>query len=157
MTNTVLVNIPSVKPDVSFINDIVESLASGTIRIPRFQRPYVWQPKNIVELWDSIFKGYPIGSILLWDGGGQALSCSSSIGGLDVTRELLDSDRSTYIVDGQQRLTTLFCCLSDDESIDEKWAYYFDLNNDVFVHKSAIKEEHGAYLNLKCIKKPPHF
>lgn len=157
MNKTVLVNIPSVKPDVSFINDVVDSLANGSVRIPLFQRPFVWQKKNIIALWDSIFKGYPIGSILLWDGGGGKLSYSSSIGGLTLPQAESSSDYSTYIVDGQQRLTTLYCCLSDEDTIDEKWSYYFDLRNDTFVHKSDMKEDHGAYLNLKCIKKTTSF
>ncbi|MBR0171567.1 MAG: DUF262 domain-containing protein, partial [Lachnospiraceae bacterium] len=52
--------------DVS-ISRIVELIENGEYRIPRFQRDFVWERKKSAALIDSIFHGYPIGSIIVWE------------------------------------------------------------------------------------------
>ena len=49
------------------IEPFVEKLRTDKFLIPTFQREFVWQPENIIKLWDSIFRFYPIGSILYWE------------------------------------------------------------------------------------------
>ncbi|MCO5997414.1 GmrSD restriction endonuclease domain-containing protein [Actinoallomurus rhizosphaericola] len=46
--------------------ELVEWTLSGRIRIPRFQRPFRWEKDDIRQLFDSIFRGYPIGNLLMW-------------------------------------------------------------------------------------------
>ena len=46
---------------------IFQELENGNMRIPRFQRAYVWERTKIVSLLNSIYKQYPIGSFFLWD------------------------------------------------------------------------------------------
>ena len=53
----------------SSLQNLVADVASGKYRIPRFQRDYVWPPKKVLELFDSIYKEYPIGSFFLWKAG----------------------------------------------------------------------------------------
>ncbi len=53
-------------PQIIPIYDLIDRVASGELRIPRFQRPYVWSPEDMIGLFDSIFNGYPIGSLLIW-------------------------------------------------------------------------------------------
>ena len=48
------------------IEDIVGKLKRGELRIPAFQRGFVWWPDDVAFLMDSIYKGYPFGSVLLW-------------------------------------------------------------------------------------------
>jgi uncharacterized protein with ParB-like and HNH nuclease domain len=48
------------------IRGLIERVLSGTIRIPRFQRGFVWEPENVAFLMDSIYRSYPIGSVLFW-------------------------------------------------------------------------------------------
>ena len=56
-----------IESEVTKINIFVEEkLAKDKVLIPTFQREFVWEPENIRKLWDSIFKFYPIGSILYW-------------------------------------------------------------------------------------------
>ena len=45
---------------------IIDKTLSGEIRIPSFQRGFVWEPEKVAFFIDSLFKGYPIGSLLLW-------------------------------------------------------------------------------------------
>ncbi len=58
---------PEVKPEVSFVYDLLRELTDGRIRIPGFQRPYVWRRDQMLDLLDSVRLQYPIGSLLLWE------------------------------------------------------------------------------------------
>ena len=48
------------------IQDLIKALENGEYRVPRFQRDYVWDVKKAANLVDSILRGYPIGSVILW-------------------------------------------------------------------------------------------
>ena len=106
----------------------LEDFEKGLIRIPLFQRDSVWNDKKKLELFDSIKKGYPIGSILFWRP--------------EIVEEILSSDYEIksigsyimnerandffYILDGYQRLSTLFGCLISPEKTklerdDDEW------------------------------------
>ena len=49
-------------PELS-IRKIIEKTLSGEIRIPSFQRGFVWEPEKVAFFIDSLYKGYPIGSL----------------------------------------------------------------------------------------------
>ena len=56
-----------IKSETMKINVFVEvKLSKDKMLIPTFQRDFKWEPENIRKLWDSIYKFYPIGSILYW-------------------------------------------------------------------------------------------
>lgn len=48
------------------LEDLVEKAWSGQIRVPHFQRPFRWGREDVRRLFDSVLRGYPIGSVLLW-------------------------------------------------------------------------------------------
>lgn len=145
---------PSVSPEVTFIDDLVSNIESGKIVLPEFQRPYVWKKEDIKNLFDSIYKGFPIGSVLLWDGGGKDIPFQNNIGG----RIIEATSEKYYIVDGQQRLTTLFCCLSDDVSDEDgKWDLYFNLKDETFTHTINKNLPLGHYVNVRSIRKTTSF
>ena len=48
------------------IKKLIERISSGDIRIPAFQRDYVWESDQVSFLLDSIYKEFPIGTIILW-------------------------------------------------------------------------------------------
>ena len=56
-----------VVPEVVFLGKLVERIAAGKIRVPRFQRAFVWKQTDLHALLDSVLRGFPIGSILVWD------------------------------------------------------------------------------------------
>ena len=77
------------------IQRLVQQIRNEQIRLPPFQRGYEWDKRRVVELLDSLYKLYPIGIITFWeqtDDEGQLVR---------------------FIVDGQQRLSTLYTCYSD--------------------------------------------
>ena len=91
------------------INEIVKCITDGEYRIPRFQRDFVWDIKKSAALLDSIFKGFPISSVILWKTKNE-LSEIRNLGGIDIPGR--DTGRYTsYIIDGQQRLTSLYFSL----------------------------------------------
>lgn len=129
---------PTVKPDVVFVESLPEELREGKLRVPRFQRPFVWRPADMVSLFDSIYKGYPIGSLLLWESS-EPVESSENVGPIQIPHP---SDKPlTHILDGHQRLATLFGVLrlaSDaargPEQEQWRWWIWFDLENESFTH-----------------------
>ena len=53
-------------PEVQYLPAIFRRIQSGDIRIPAFQRDFVWNEAQILELLESVYRGFPIGSALLW-------------------------------------------------------------------------------------------
>ena len=52
--------------DTSFVKDLLTDISKGEIKIPKFQRKFVWKEAQAFELLDSVAQNYPIGSLLLW-------------------------------------------------------------------------------------------
>lgn len=52
-----------IKVDELKLSDIVNEIEHGQLRIPRFQRDFVWERSKVIKLLDSIYKEYPIGSL----------------------------------------------------------------------------------------------
>jgi hypothetical protein len=86
------------------LSKLVEDIEMGEIGLPDIQRPFVWKNNKVRDLFDSMFRGYPVGYLLFW-----------ANGGLDGHRQIgTDSKQKVarlLIVDGQQRLTSLFAVL----------------------------------------------
>ncbi|MBK3519958.1 DUF262 domain-containing protein [Carboxylicivirga marina] len=90
----------------------IEDIQRGLMQVPAFQRDYIWKLNDKLELFDSIKRGYPIGSILFWKPDHERFGRTKSIGPYDIP----DSDGDYfYVLDGFQRLTTLFGCLLNPE------------------------------------------
>ena len=56
----------SIKPEREYLREIAAKIKQGRYAIPVFQRDFVWKKEQVLDLFDSISKGYPIGSIILW-------------------------------------------------------------------------------------------
>lgn len=95
--------------DTLFFQPLIEDIRKGQIKIPKFQRPYVWKDPQAIRLLDSIVRSYPIGSLLIWRTSTK-LKTERTFGSftLPETPELLPTD---YVLDGQQRLTVIYSCL----------------------------------------------
>ena len=92
------------------------SRVNHDVFIPSIQRPYVWEPEQIVKLFDSLMRGYPINSFLFWE------LQPENFGDWDVYQFVrkfrqgnIHNDEATpstdkpaiLVLDGQQRLTSL--------------------------------------------------
>ena len=94
--------------------NLVEDIDHGRIALPDIQRPFVWKPAQVRDLFDSMYRGFPIGTLMLWETGADAgirqIGGGESVG---VPRLL--------IVDGQQRLTSLYSVLQGKPVLDSRF------------------------------------
>ena len=106
------------------VRKLLGKLQEGAIRIPDFQRPLRWTNRDVVQLFDSILKGYPIGSLLFWNR--QApVETELKIGNAQI--HVAATDDAWFIVDGQQRVTALAASLLDlDQRGQITWDLHFD-------------------------------
>jgi hypothetical protein len=88
------------------LRKVIDKITSGEIRIPSFQRGFVWEPDAISFFMDSLYRGYPIGSILLWRTR-ERLSNERNLGRFVLPEPSKDYPVD-YVLDGQQRLTSIF-------------------------------------------------
>lgn len=127
------------KPTAERIEQLANRVLVGDIILPEFQRPFVWKRKQILELLDSIYRNYPIGSALLWESR-QELASKRSIADLEVG-ERSKNYPVNYLLDGQQRLSTICGVLhwepGDPNSV---WNVVFDLRTEKFSHIDHVEE-----------------
>jgi len=117
-----------IKPDASSIRTYLVDLLGKKYQIPTFQREVVWKRESAKKLWDSIYRFYPIGSILIWKTD-LKLQKHREIGG----HVILDNGGESnfqYILDGQQRTTFLLTAIRGGHIAGRRGfdpSLYFDL------------------------------
>lgn len=127
--------------DPLFISDLISKVLSGQIRIPSFQRGFVWDAERVAHLMDSIYKGYPFGTLLFWRTK-TPLSTEKNLGPFILPQN--DPDYPVdYILDGQQRATSIFgvfqSTLSAAPGEDDSWSkIYFDLCSNATAQESRF-------------------
>lgn len=94
------------KPDSKKYSDLISQIQSGIIKVPKFQRDFVWSIEKTAQLLDSILKGYPIGTFILWETD-ERINDIKNIGNLEIP-DTPDGQKVQYVLDGQQRITSLF-------------------------------------------------
>ena len=108
------------------LDDLVEMARSGRIRVPHFQRSFKWTAKDVVRLFDSIVRRYPIGSLLLWRR--PAPAASVALGTLTI--DAPEFDEAMWVVDGQQRITSLVNVLQPGTHPDPRFSLGYDLHEE---------------------------
>lgn len=132
-----------VKPDVHRLMKFISLIDDGRFKIPTFQRDFVWRDKEKIELFDSISKEYPIGSILLW----QPIKKFSNKGKIGPYKiKHYTESNYFYVLDGFQRLSTLFGCLTNPKktqlkynkvTLDKHFTMFYSLSEQVFKMRKA--------------------
>ena len=95
------------------VDQLVSGVKQGSISLPDLQRPFVWPATKVRDLFDSMYKGYPVGALMFWDvpEDGATRKISSGIG----------VNAQHQIIDGQQRLTSLFAAMKGVNVRDENY------------------------------------
>lgn len=130
------------KAETPSIEDFVDAARKGRIRVPRFQRGLRWEPEDAKLLFDSIYRGYPIGTLLFWQT--RAAPGVVQFGSLAVDADA-QSD-AWLVVDGQQRITSLVRVLLGTKLDD--FSLWFDLDQEQFVRESQSKKDSDRFLPM---------
>ncbi|MBL4685289.1 MAG: DUF262 domain-containing protein [Nannocystaceae bacterium] len=111
------------------VKGLIAKVKNGGVRVPSFQRPLRWKRADVRTLFDSVWRGYPIGSLLFWKREGPAEEIT--VGSARLNAPLVVD--AWWVVDGQQRTTALAATLLDlDHGDDKRWELYFNPREQAF-------------------------
>lgn len=97
------------------VHDLVSGIASGQVRLPDLQRPFVWSNAKGRDLIDSMYRGFPVGELMFWKN--EDSDHSRTIGLTDKTQSA-----TMQVIDGQQRLTSLYAIVKGAPVLRENYA-----------------------------------
>ena len=146
------------KPTTERLSDLMGKVADGRIKIPRFQRDFVWSFNKSASLLDSIIKGYPVGTFIIWKTK-ERLRSVRNVGGM-VLPEPPEGDYVHFVLDGQQRITSLVAALRgetilrDDDRKEDFGRIVVDLeaeDGDPIVRMGDDKGGQGSVIRLKTL------
>jgi len=96
------------------LSSLLDDIERGDIALPDLQRPFVWKPTQIRDLFDSLFQGFPVGFILLWE-----ITTEQRI--RKIGTEEKKRKARFLVIDGQQRLTSLYSIIKNSKIVNEKF------------------------------------
>ncbi|MBT3281609.1 MAG: DUF262 domain-containing protein [Cryomorphaceae bacterium] len=123
------------------INQLILKIKDGEYVLPDFQRGFVWKRPKVKKLFNSLYKNYPTGSLLIW-----STKQEVKIRGDKVTN---DSVYSKLILDGQQRLTSIFRIFTGEEP-----PFYEGRKLDLNLFFNIITEEFAYWQPIKMKDDP---
>lgn len=93
------------------VETLLSNIKSGNIAIPEMQRPFVWDSSKVRDLVDSLYMGFPVGYIIVWQNPDVKLKDGTKSSGKKV------------LIDGQQRITAMAAAIVGQEVLDDhyKW------------------------------------
>jgi uncharacterized protein with ParB-like and HNH nuclease domain len=127
------------------LGDIIRDVEKGKLRIPRFQREFVWERSKVVRLLDSIYHQFPIGSFFFWEAPRKYNKFFRNIAELNLP-EPDERDDLTFVLDGQQRITSLYATVKALmlDRVDYG-SICFDLKEKEFITRKA---DNKRYISL---------
>jgi len=133
------------------VNQLIEKIDTGELGLPELQRPFIWKDSKVRDLFDSMMRGYPIGYLMLWE-------CPD----LDKKKQI-GADEHSYptprqvIIDGQQRLTSLYAVMKGKKVINSNYQEkeiiisYHPLQNKFEVAYQATKNDKEWIYNISDV------
>jgi hypothetical protein len=126
------------------LSDLLTYINTGDIGLPDIQRPFVWKPTKVRDLFDSMYKGFPVGYLLFWDNQGQDNVKQIGVGNKTIAIPKF------LVIDGQQRLTSLYSVINGKPVKDENY-------NDKRI-EIAFRPRDGRFeVSDAAIKRDPEF
>ena len=143
----------TVTPNTIFLEDLLANVAKGHYKIPVFQRDFVWESSQMRELFDSILKSYPIGSLLFWKTN-ENFDVKTEVGPYRIEGQ---NAEFAYVLDGFQRISTLFGVLMNPKNFNRieagdnlnKFSIFFDLRDESF---NFVRENRRRNTNIFSIE-----
>jgi len=138
------------------LKDVLAEIEQGRYAVPEIQRPYVWTNPQVEELFESIYKGYPIGSIIVWEPAPEIFEEYDDLFRA-FSKELEDRRRNFkyVVIDGQQRLLSLWLVKRGRVTVVDTFGHkrertinlYYNVNADeFFVDRARRKYENDPYV-----------
>ncbi len=130
------------------VEELLELVRQGRLRVPEFQRPLKWGVREVLDFFDSVYRGFPIGELLLSKG--PAPAATLPFGPLAV--QAAARGDALHVVDGQQRLTALAGALlhPDARPRGGVHAIWFDLEREEFT-RSDRQEPPPEWIPLNVV------
>ncbi|WGD53984.1 DUF262 domain-containing protein [Bradyrhizobium sp. CB1650] len=141
------------EPTVDRIEELAGRILRGDILLPKFQREFVWEKHQILDLLDSIANNYPIGSVLLWRSR-ELLKSERNIADLEIAKTQ-SGYPVNYLLDGQQRLSTICGALYwNGSEAESRWNLAYDLRTKAFLHLDTLDDPPLHQIRLNKIIDP---
>ncbi|MBS1826216.1 MAG: DUF262 domain-containing protein [Acidobacteria bacterium] len=128
---------PTLVHQQSRVQEIIHDFRAGRIVVPEFQRDYVWTPNRAPKLIDSLYRRFPVSSLLVWESDEKvevrryapAKAIGTSVG---------------WLIDGQQRVITLARTLTGDDGID----VVFNTEDEQFLRANAATRKDDRWVRV---------
>lgn len=140
-------------PEIQHVPTLFRKFQTGEIRIPAFQREFTWTEADVLALLDSVYKGFPIGSVLLWKVESPIFR-SESHSDLPVPK-VPEQYPTSYLLDGLQRLSTLYGVFHWSEEFKPSiFNVLFDLVAQEFRHFVETTQANDMAIPLAALFSP---
>jgi len=128
------------------IASLVGQISNGEIRLPEIQRGYVWKPTQVARLVESLYRGYPSGSLLFWRTNETPETRAVAANAPTAKPAVLP----LYLLDGQQRLTSLHRVLNDHPDAQ----IVFNVETEAFQNQSAATSKDARWVKVFELMSP---
>lgn len=131
---------------------LLNNISNGELKLPEIQRAYVWKPTQVAQLVESLYLGYPTGSLLLWETEEVPQERALAIG----EQQHPPAARPKFLLDGQQRLTSLHRALRRDPQLDNSKyiEIVFNVVEETFQNQSAATRRDPRWVKVADIVAP---
>jgi hypothetical protein len=132
------------------VSSLLDQIDLGVIGLPEIQRPFVWKKAKTRDLFDSMYRGYPVGYLLLWQN-------ANTDGAKTIGTDGKQKYPSLLIVDGQQRLTSLYAVVKGKPIIREDYSEglieiaFHPLEEKFEVTDAAIRNDKNWIPNISSV------
>src|SRR3954453_23385856 len=122
------------------VSELMRQITRTEIRLPELQRSYVWRPTQVAKLVDSLYQGFPFGSLLFWQSDEAPVTRDLAVtgGGEQPVQPPL------YLLDGQQRLTSLHRVFHDHPEAQ----IVFHVEKERFQNQSAATQADPQWIKV---------
>jgi hypothetical protein len=128
------------------IGTLISEIGRGEIKLPEIQRGYVWKPTQVAKLIESLYRGYPTGSLLFWKTTETLLSRGFDLASSPPAPVI----QPLYLLDGQQRLTALSRALGDHQGTQ----IVFNVETQAFQNQSAATARDPRWVKVRDVTQP---
>ncbi|MEV4179989.1 DUF262 domain-containing protein [Streptosporangium canum] len=128
------------------VQTLVEQISNEEIKLPEIQRGYVWKPTQVAKLIESLYRGYPTGSLLFWRTAEEPATRKIQTG----VEPAKPAVQPLFLLDGQQRLTSLHRVLNDHPEAQ----IVFNVETEVFQNQSATTAKDPRWIKVYEVAGP---